>query len=161
MKRDPKKLMRVADVIALYNGCLVLIRRESSPCVGKLAFPGGHVEVGETPRSAAIRELSEETGLKLSSVNFFLERKGKKRDPRYPMSKTRVYCGRAYGHIVGEYGYTKVVLIPISKIGDLRSEDFAFDHGRILKTFILRRAKQLNSYYDEGLLGKFVSWIDC
>ncbi|MFC6261225.1 8-oxo-dGTP diphosphatase [Levilactobacillus fujinensis] len=34
------------------------------------SFPGGHVEVGETCASAAIREVYEETGLHLKSVSF-------------------------------------------------------------------------------------------
>lgn len=34
------------------------------------SFPGGHVEVGESCATAAIREVFEETGLTLTSVNF-------------------------------------------------------------------------------------------
>lgn len=34
------------------------------------SFPGGHVEVGESCAAAAIREVFEETGLTLTSVDF-------------------------------------------------------------------------------------------
>ena len=34
------------------------------------SFPGGHVEVGESCATAAIREVFEETGLTLASVDF-------------------------------------------------------------------------------------------
>ncbi|MFC6274986.1 8-oxo-dGTP diphosphatase [Levilactobacillus tangyuanensis] len=34
------------------------------------SFPGGHVEVGESCAAAAIREVYEETGLRLTAVSF-------------------------------------------------------------------------------------------
>jgi len=35
----------------------------SDPAAGKFEMPGGHIETGESPRAAAIREFQEETGL--------------------------------------------------------------------------------------------------
>ena len=35
---------------------------------GRHAFPGGHIEKGERPHDAAVRELYEETGLSVSSL---------------------------------------------------------------------------------------------
>ena len=42
------------------NGEVLLQRRGGS---GKWGFPGGAIEIGETPEMAAIREAKEETGL--------------------------------------------------------------------------------------------------
>jgi ADP-ribose pyrophosphatase YjhB (NUDIX family) len=42
---------------------LVVVRRDIEPARGELALPGGYIEVGETWREAAVRELREETGL--------------------------------------------------------------------------------------------------
>jgi 8-oxo-dGTP diphosphatase len=42
---------------------ILVIRRDIEPFRGELALPGGFIETGESWREAAIRELSEETGL--------------------------------------------------------------------------------------------------
>jgi len=41
-------------------------------------FPGGHIEQGETPEEAAVREVLEETGIKCKAVSkaFSHEKKG-------------------------------------------------------------------------------------
>ena len=41
----------------------VLLAQRAKPPVGIWAFPGGHVEAGETTEAAAHRELMEETGM--------------------------------------------------------------------------------------------------
>jgi ADP-ribose pyrophosphatase YjhB (NUDIX family) len=43
---------------------VIVVRRDIEPARGELALPGGYIEVGETWREAAVRELREETGLK-------------------------------------------------------------------------------------------------
>jgi 8-oxo-dGTP diphosphatase len=45
---------------------VLVIRRDIEPFRGELALPGGFIETGESWREAAIRELSEETGLDAS-----------------------------------------------------------------------------------------------
>jgi len=46
-------------------GLVLLIKRTKEPWRGLWGFPGGHVDVGESPRQAIIREIKEETGLKV------------------------------------------------------------------------------------------------
>lgn len=124
---------RLADVIALYRGKLVLIERLHEPY--GLALPGGHVDPGETPRGAAIREFTEETGLTLHGAKFLTKRKGKRRDPRYTMSTTRVYVGQATGKTRNEKGFTEVVLMDPKEVRALPKPRFAFDHASILKKY--------------------------
>jgi ADP-ribose pyrophosphatase YjhB (NUDIX family) len=54
----------------LVAGCLVesqsrvlLLRRGIEPSLGKWTFPGGYVDLGETPAKCAIRETHEEVGM--------------------------------------------------------------------------------------------------
>jgi mutator protein MutT len=54
------------------EAALILTRRSSrlKNHAGQWAFPGGHMEKNETPEDAALRELDEEVGLKLSHTSI-------------------------------------------------------------------------------------------
>lgn len=47
----------------IWRGNQVLMVQRAKPPIGIWAFPGGHVEPGETLQDAAARELMEETGM--------------------------------------------------------------------------------------------------
>jgi colanic acid biosynthesis protein WcaH len=51
------------DVAIVYNGCVLLVRREDSPAKGEWWVPGGRVIKGETLRETARRKAREEVGL--------------------------------------------------------------------------------------------------
>ena len=46
---------------------MLLLKRGTEPYVGYWAPPGGYVEAGESPESAAVRETYEEVGVQLDS----------------------------------------------------------------------------------------------
>ncbi|WP_030667900.1 NUDIX hydrolase [Streptomyces rimosus] len=55
-----------ADVVAVTpDAHVLLIERGWPPYEGCWALPGGHVDAGEHSRQAAVRELAEETGLRV------------------------------------------------------------------------------------------------
>ena len=62
--------MRVRCVGAIVhdaNGRLLVIRRGHPPGEGLWSLPGGRVEDGESDAAAVVRELSEETGLRVEA----------------------------------------------------------------------------------------------
>lgn len=64
-------LKRSAVMVVLHcESALLLLRRTKEPNLGKYVPVGGRIERFEAPRSAAVREVREETGLSLDSVEF-------------------------------------------------------------------------------------------
>ncbi|HBZ44883.1 MAG TPA: NUDIX hydrolase [Maritimibacter sp.] len=52
-----------AMAVVVQAGQVLLVKRKKQPDAGLWGYPGGHVELGETPLDAAARELWEETGV--------------------------------------------------------------------------------------------------
>lgn len=59
--RNPKPCAGV--LVIDERGRLLLVRRSEPPAVGAWSVPAGFLEADEPPRTAAVRELEEETGL--------------------------------------------------------------------------------------------------
>lgn len=58
--RNPKPC---AGVVVVDGGAALLVERSEPPSVGAWSLPAGYLEVDESPRAGAVRELEEETGL--------------------------------------------------------------------------------------------------
>jgi ADP-ribose pyrophosphatase YjhB (NUDIX family) len=56
----------VAVTLLPVDGGLLCVRRTIEPGYGKLALPGGYLEVGETWQAGCVRELLEETGIRIT-----------------------------------------------------------------------------------------------
>lgn len=70
------------DIIIIKDGKILLIRRGGHPCIGKLAFPGGFVNMNEDVYTSAARELLEETSLKAKALRQLPVASKPDRDPR-------------------------------------------------------------------------------
>ncbi len=77
-----RPLVGVGGVV-VREGRALLIRRGKPPLLGRWAIPGGTVERGETLRQALVREMEEETGLRVApgeilAVVDWIEREGER-----------------------------------------------------------------------------------
>ncbi|MFE9060455.1 NUDIX domain-containing protein [Streptomyces violaceusniger] len=60
-----------ADIVVVTpDGDVLLIERGWDPFEGAYALPGGHVDPGETSLQAAVRELAEETGVRVKPADL-------------------------------------------------------------------------------------------
>ena len=55
--------VQAAGVVCFRDGEVLLNRRATAPRIGEWSLPGGRLEQGEAPADAALRELTEETGV--------------------------------------------------------------------------------------------------
>lgn len=58
-----------ASIAVWRNETVLLVERAKPPVAGHWSLPGGHIEPGETASEAALRELSEETGVTATLVD--------------------------------------------------------------------------------------------
>jgi 8-oxo-dGTP diphosphatase len=67
---DEKRPKVGVGVIIIRDGKVLLGRRKGTHATGAYAFPGGHLEFGESWESCAKREVEEETGMQVSHSKF-------------------------------------------------------------------------------------------
>ena len=69
-----KEKSRIAIALVLHEGRVLIAKRDSgSHLAGLWEFPGGKIEVGETPAQAAVRECREECGIEVAADKLFDE----------------------------------------------------------------------------------------
>ena len=107
---------------------VLLIQRGADPYKGCWAFPGGFMNMDETTEQCAIRELEEETGLKVSTVRQIGAYSKVDRDPR-GRTITVAYLAiiEKPAQVTGQDDATKAEWFPLSALPEL-----AFDHADIM-----------------------------
>ena len=111
---------------------VLLIQRGIDPYKGCWAFPGGFMNMDETTEECAIRELEEETGLKLSTIHQIGAYSKVDRDPR-GRTITVAYLAiiDAPVEVAGQDDAAKAEWFPLSDLPHL-----AFDHYYIMQDAI-------------------------
>lgn len=80
----------VAGCLVIEQGRVLLLRRGNEPRIGTWTFPGGYVDLGETPAQAALRETLEEVGMRVAADSLL----GVYADPHNPIAAVAVYLAR-------------------------------------------------------------------
>lgn len=115
---------------------VLLIQRGADPYKGYWAFPGGFMNMDETTEQCAIRELEEETGLKVSTVRQIGAYSKVDRDPR---GRTITVAYLAIidkpAQVTGQDDAAKAEWFPLSALPEL-----SFDHADIM-------ADAINSFH--------------
>jgi 8-oxo-dGTP diphosphatase len=71
MKREyPDTPLVGVGAVIIESGRVLLGKRGHPPLAGEWSIPGGLLEVGETVREAAVREVMEETGLTVETADL-------------------------------------------------------------------------------------------
>ena len=107
---------------------VLLIQRGDEPYKGCWAFPGGFMNMDETTEQCALRELEEETGLKVAELHQIGTYSKVDRDPR-GRTITVAYLAIIEKPIsvVGQDDAAKAEWWPLSSLPQL-----AFDHDEIM-----------------------------
>ena len=111
---------------------VLLIERGDEPFKGCWAFPGGFMNMDETTEQCAIRELEEETGLKVSALHQIGAYSKVNRDPR-GRTVTVAYLAiiDAPTTVKGQDDAAKAQWFALSALPEL-----AFDHNEIMRDAI-------------------------
>ncbi len=130
--------MRMPEAVIFTNMCMVcdnagnvLVQDRVDPNWSGIAFPGGHVEKGESFTDAVIREVFEETGLTVSKLSLCGIKDWTRDDGvRYVvlLYKTSTYKGELKSSDEGEVFWT-----PLSSLSDKK---LAKSMKTMLKVFL-------------------------
>jgi 8-oxo-dGTP diphosphatase len=119
---------------------VLLIQRGIDPYKGCWAFPGGFMNMDETTEQCAIRELEEETGLRVSDVHQIGAYSKVDRDPR-GRTITVAYLAIIDKpvQVTGQDDAANAEWFPLSALPEL-----AFDHVEIMQDAVKAYKKYLS-----------------
>lgn len=123
-----------AAIISKKEQKVLLIKRKYDPFANKWAFPGGFMDMDETPKQAVIRELEEETSLKGVELSQFKTYGAIGRDPRGRVISTLFYGfveSMDNHQVIGLDDAAKAQWFSLDQIPEL-----AFDHSMIIKELL-------------------------
>ena len=132
-----------ADCIVMTNEPqpkVLLIQRGAAPFKDAWAFPGGFMNMNETTEECAIRELEEETGLKVTTVHQVGAYSKVDRDPR-GRTITVAYLAivDSQKEVIGQDDAAKAEWFPITELPHL-----AFDHYDIIQDAFKTYARKVD-----------------
>ena len=132
---SPKSPALTVDGVVLRDDLVLLVKRQFPPFKGMWALPGGFVEYGETTEQAVLREIQEETGLKVQVASLLGVYSDPGRDPRGHTVSVVYILGELSGRVRAGDDAAEAQFFSINSLPDL-----AFDHEKILKDVLIHGA---------------------
>lgn len=117
---------------------VLLIERGNEPYKGYWAFPGGFLNMDENAEQGALRELEEETGLRLSHVKEFGSFSDVDRDPRERVISIAFFALTEKSDVQGGDDAAKAQWFALDDLPRL-----AFDHDLMLKKALQKLKEDL------------------
>lgn len=132
------------DAVVIQSGHVLVVRRKFNPGKGLIALPGGFIKQSETLEAAAIRELKEETGIKVNNAilqSSIVEKKVFDHPGRSLRGRTitHAFCLRLQAGDLPEVKASddaeQAFWLPLMDVARLEPE-FYEDHAHIIEAFI-------------------------
>ncbi|MBM3309242.1 MAG: NUDIX hydrolase [Candidatus Altiarchaeales archaeon] len=124
----PKTPKLTVDGVVVDKGNVLLVRRLNPPFRGFWALPGGFVDVGESVERAVVREILEETGLKVRVKKLVGVYSDPGRDPRRHTVSVCFLCQKVSGRLKSGSDSKEVSWFSLKKLPKL-----AFDHREMIE----------------------------
>lgn len=118
---------------------ILLIERGLEPYKGMWAFPGGFMRMDESAEQGAVRELEEETGLRLSLLKQLKAFTSVNRDPRGRVISIAFYALVRSAEVRGGDDAAQAKWFSINEVPQL-----AFDHDYILREAMNRLKRDIH-----------------
>jgi len=143
------EVVTITNMCMVYNGTKVLVQEKIDDDYSGITFPGGHVEKGESFTDAVIREVFEETGLKISAPSLCGIKDWSNDDgSRYIVLfyKTNKFEGKISSSDEGEVYWIE--------LDDMKKLDLAEGMDKMLKVFLDENISEYFFYQENG------EWIE-
>ena len=135
----------ITNMCMVFNGSKVLVQDKKDEDYSGITFPGGHVEKGESFTDAVIREVFEETGLKISSPKICGIKDWMREDgTRYMVLfyKTDKFEGTVTSSDEGEVYWIE--------LEEMKQKKLAYGMDKMLKVFLDENISEYFFYKENG-----------
>lgn len=143
------EIVTITNMCMIYDNNKVLVQDKKDDDYSGITFPGGHVEKGESFTDAVIREVFEETGLKIYSpqlcgIKDWLQKDG----TRYMVLfyKTDKFEGTIKSSDEGEVYWTT--------FDEMKRKKLAYGMDKMLEVFLDENISEYYFYKENG------KWIE-
>ena len=125
---DAVVLRKVVKTSSGIEGEILLVKRGKPPFEGEWALPGGFMDFGETAEQAVVREVHEETGVKVKPMKITGVYSDPERDPERQPVAIAFLCDYVGGEAKGGDDASEARWWLLSWLPRL-----AFDHDKIIR----------------------------